>query len=153
MLPAESNSQVIDSSFYGWTVYEILESEIHDRQCYIVSHPVKSDSNHLTRKNPYIMIARFHKDRSEEVSIFGGFEFKLGSEVFVSVDDKQLRFFAKEDFAWVRTKFEDANAIETILNGQTIKVRGDSAIGTYAVDEYSLKGVTRAYARMREICR
>jgi hypothetical protein len=39
-----------------------------------------------------------------------------------------------------------------MLNSSTIKVRSDSALGFYAVDEYKLKGITKAYKRMREIC-
>ena len=99
------------------------------------------------------MISRFQKDRSEEVSVFGGFEYKLGSKIFVLVDNKQFKLKTKDDMAWNESKYNDINMIEALLNGVAVKVRSDSAIGTYAVDEYSLKGITRAYARMREICK
>lgn len=148
-----AHSQVIDSSFYQWTVYEIQESELDYKKCYIVSHPTKSDTDHNSRQKPYVMIARFQKDRSEEVSIFGGFEFKLSSKVFVLIDGKQFKFNAKKDLAWLGSKAEDVKIIDSMLNGGVLRVRSDSAIGTYAVDEYSLKGITRAYARMREICK
>jgi len=148
-----ANSQVIDSSFYQWTVYEIQESELDYKKCYIVSHPVKSDTDHNSRQKPYVMIARFQKDRSEEVSISGGFEFKLNSKIFVLVDGKQFKFTAKKDLAWLDSKSEDAKIIDAMLSSGVLRVRSDSAIGTYAVDEYSLKGITRAYARMREVCK
>ncbi len=148
-----ANSQVIDSSFYRWTVYEIQENELDYKKCYIVAHPVKSDSDHNSRQKPYVMIARFQKDRTEEVSIFSGYEYKLNSEVFVVIDASQFKLKAKKDMAWAKTKYEDINIIETMLGSGVLKVRSDSAIGTYAVDEYSLKGITRAYARMREICK
>lgn len=148
-----ARAQVIDSSFYQWRVYEIQENELEYKKCYIVSYPVKSDSDHNSRQKPYVMIARFQKDRSEEISIFAGFEYKLSSEVLVLVDDYQFNLLSKKDMAWVKTKTEDAAIIETILNSAVLKVRSNSAIGAYAVDEYSLKGITRAYARMREICK
>ena len=148
----QCKAHVIDSSFYQWRVYEIQENELEYKKCYIVSHPIKSDSDHNSRQKPYIMIARFQKDRSEEISIFGGFEYKLGSEVLVLVDNQQFNLLSKKDMAWVKTKTEDAIMIETILNSAVLKVRSNSAIGTYAVDEYSLKGITKAYARMKEIC-
>ena len=152
-LRQNARSQVIDSTFYQWTIYEIQDDEISDKQCYIVSHPVKSDSDHNSRQKPYVMITRFQRDRSEEVSVSSGFEFKLNSEVFTLIDDRQFKLLAKTDMAWARTKAEDAAIIEAMLHSATIRVRSDSAFGTYAVDEYSLKGITRAYARMREICR
>ena len=148
-----ASAQIIDSSFYDFTVYEIQENELEYKTCYIVAHPFTSDTDHNSRQKPYLMITRFQKDRSEEVSIFGGFEYKLGSKIFVLVDNKQFKLKTKNDMAWNESKHEDVGMIEMLLNGVAVKVRSDSAIGTYAVDEYSLKGVTRAYARMREICK
>jgi len=148
-----ASAQIIDSSFYDFTVYEIQENELDYKTCYIVAHPFASDTDHNSRQKPYLMISRFQKDRSEEVSVFGGFEYKLGSKIFVLVDNKQFKLKTKDDMAWNESKYSDVNMIEALLNGVAVKVRSDSAIGTYAVDEYSLKGITRAYARMREICK
>jgi hypothetical protein len=55
--------------------------------------------------------------------------------------------------AWAVTKADDVKVIETLLNYDTLKVRSDSDVGTYAIDEYSMKGIAKAYARMRRICR
>ncbi|MBP7710169.1 MAG: hypothetical protein KA100_03780 [Rickettsiales bacterium] len=149
----QCRAQIVDSSFYRWQVFELQENELEYKKCYIIAHPVKSDSDHNFRGKPYVMITRFQKDRSEELSIFGGYEYKLNSEVFVLVDPLQFKLVAKENMAWTKTKAEDLAIITAMLNGGNLKVRSDSAIGTYAVDEYSLKGITRAYARMREICK
>lgn len=148
-----ANSQVIDSSFYSWTVYEIQENELDYKKCYIVSHPVKSDSDHNSRQKPYLMITRFQKDRSEEVSISGGYEYKLNSRVFMIIDADQYKLKAKKKIAWAETRYDDVRIIEDLLQSGIVKVRSDSAVGTYAIDEYSTKGITRAYARMREICK
>lgn len=149
----QCKAQVIDSAFYQWQVYEIQENELEYKKCYIVAHPAKSDTDHSSRQKPYVMITRFQQDRSEEISIFSGFEYKLNSEVLLLVDGKQFNILSKKDMAWATTKSADIFIIETMLNSGVLKVRSNSAIGTYAVDEYSLKGITRAYARMREICK
>ena len=146
-----AQAQIIDSSFYQWSVYEIDQDD--DKKCYIVANPLKSSSNHNARQKPYIMIARFQKDRSEEFSVSSGFEFKSNAQVFVLVDSFQHKLIAKKDLAWALTKEEDVKIIQQSLNGAKIRVRSDSAVGTYAVDEYSLQGITVAYQRMRENCR
>ncbi len=148
-----AKSQILDSSFYRWKVYEIQENELEYKKCYIVSRPIKSGTDHNSRQKPYIMISRFQKDRSEEISMFGGFEFKLNSEVFIMIDKELFKLLAKKDMAWARTKTDDALIISIMLNSGVLKARSNSSVGTYAVDEYSLKGITRAYARMREICK
>jgi hypothetical protein len=149
----KAEDRVIDSSFYRWTVYEIQENELDYKRCYIAAYPVKSDSNHNSRQRPIFMITRFQKDRSEEVSVFGGFEFKLGSEIFLMVDSRLFKMKTKGNMAWAVTKFEDVKMIETLLDSAVLRVRSNSSLGTYAIDEYSLKGITRAYARMKEICK
>jgi hypothetical protein len=148
-----AKSQIIDSSFYQWRVYEVQETEIDYKKCYIVSHPIKSDSDHNSRRKPYLMITRFQKDRSEEVSVYSGFEFKLNSEIFMMIDDVWFKLKAKKEIAWAKTKADDAKIIETLLNSAGVKIRSDSSSGNYAVDQYSLKGITRAYARMRRVCK
>jgi hypothetical protein len=39
-----------------------------------------------------------------------------------------------------------------MLKSAFLNVRSNSDIGTYAVDKYSMKGITKAYLRMGEIC-
>ncbi|MBU6339316.1 MAG: hypothetical protein KGQ36_05055 [Rickettsiales bacterium] len=151
--PKISHAQIVDSEFYNWTVYELQEDELSPKQCYIVSHPINSDSDDHSRKKPYFMIARFQRQRNEEVSIYGGFEYKLNGKVFVAIDDNNFQFLAGKDTAWTKDRGDDIAVIKALLNSGIIRVRSDSAIGTFAVDEYSLKGVTKAYARMREICK
>lgn len=153
ILASESHAQIIDSSFYGWRVYEIQENELDYKKCYIMSQPTISNSDQISRKQPYLMIARFQKDRSEEISIYGGFEYKLSSKVSLLIDKSTFQLLSKGNMAWAKTKSEDVEIIATMLNSAVLKVRGDSAIGNYAIDEYSLKGITRAYARMREVCK
>ena len=146
-------SQVIDSKYYDWTVYEFQESEFDYKKCYIVSHPQKIDSVDSSRKKPYLMITRYQKNRSEEVSVFGGYEFKTSGEIFLIIDAFQFHLKAKGDMAWARSRYDDISLIETLLNSATVRIRSDSAHGKYAIDEYSLKGITLAYLRMKEICR
>jgi hypothetical protein len=146
-------AQILDSNFYNWKIYEIADEDPDFKKCYIVNSPLKSDTNDTSRKKPYIMITRFQKDRIEEISVFGGFDFKINSHIFFLVDSNQFRLKTKSDYAWAKTRADDIRIIETMLYSSSVKIRSDSAIGTYAVDEYSLKGIAKAFKRMREICR
>ena len=146
-------AQILDINFYNWRIYEIADEDPDFKKCYIVNSPLKSDTNDTSRKKPYIMITRFQKDRIEEISVFGGFDFKINSHIFFLVDSNQFRLKTKSDYAWAKTRADDIRIIETMLYSSSVKIRSDSAIGTYAVDEYSLKGIAKAFKRMREICR
>ncbi len=148
----QTNAQLIDSKFYGWTVYEIQPTELDEKKCYIASYPFDSKTNHNSRQTPYIMITRYQDSRTEEISIYGGFEYKIDSKIFFTIDEKQFTLKTKENVAWAKSRQEDALIIQSLLNGTIVKIRSDSSIGTFAVDEYTTKGIARAYSRMREIC-
>jgi len=119
----------------------------------MVSHPISTETSQLTRQKPYLMIARYQRQRNEEINVYGGFEYKMNSKVFVAVDDFQFSLLAGKDTAWAKSKNDDAEIIKAILNSSIVKIRSDSAVGNFAVDEYSLQGITKAYARMKEICK
>lgn len=148
-----SFAQILDSSFYDWSVYEFFNEESEEKECYIVSHPKKFTSSYANRQKPYIMITRFENSRTEEASIYSGYEYKLNSEISVLVDGYYQKLFAKTDIAWAKTKEDDVQLIQKMLLSSKIFVRSDASIGGYAVDEYSAKGITKAYSRMREVCR
>lgn len=146
------NAQTIDSSFYNWTVYEIESKAIGNKKCYMVSHPIEEKTNDNSRNKPYIIITRYQNERNEEVGIYGGYEYKISSDIFVVIDNLKFTFHTNNDMAWTKTKEQDSYIIQEILNGRDLYVRSNSSIGTYAVDRYSLKGVAKAYNRVKEIC-
>ena len=146
-------AQTLDRNFYNWRIYEIADEDPDFKKCYIVNSPVTSDTHDTSRKKPYIMITRFQKDRVEEISVFGGFDFKISSHILFLVDSNQFRLKTKSDYAWAKTRADDVRIIETMLISSSVKIRSDSAIGTYAIDQYNLKGIAKAFKRMREICR
>ena len=77
-MPKTVFAQEVDSIYYGWAVHE-YESDDGVRQCYVSSFPQKSDSNHTTDREPYILITRYAKKRIEEVSVYSGYEYKINS--------------------------------------------------------------------------
>jgi len=148
------NAQTLDSNFYNWKIYEITdENDLDFKKCYIVSYPENSDTNDTARKQPFLMITRYQRERSEEVSVFGGFDYKINSYLLLLIDNQQFRLKTKIDFAWAKTRADDIRIIETLLNSRSAKIRSDSAIGTFAIDEYNLKGIAKAYKRMKQICK
>jgi hypothetical protein len=151
-LSAFDNYPILDSYHYNWIAYE-YESEEYGKKCYIISNPIKSDSDHNIKRKPYIMLTKYQNSQIEEISIFSGFEYKLNSDVKVLIDDFSYKFYTKKDMAWIRTEEEDKNVIKEMLKSKIFKVRSDSAYASYAIDHYSMKGFVRAYNRMKEICK
>lgn len=148
-----ANSQIIDSSFFQWTIYEIQGDELEEKKCYMVAHPIKTESDQDARTPSYIIITRYQNRRIEEIGINSGFDYKVNGKVLISVDDTRFQLPTNHEMAWAKNKNDDVLIIQKMLTSATVKVRADSAVGTFAVDEYSLKGIAKAYSRMRAICK
>lgn len=147
------HAQVIDSSFYQWTIYEMQSDELDEKKCYMVTLPINSESDQAWRGKPYLMITRYQNRRIEEIAVSSGFEYKINSKIFFALDHQVFRLPTNKDLAFARSRDDDAFIIQKMLSAATVKVRADSAIGTFAIDEYSLKGIAKAYSRMRAICK
>ena len=148
----DETGQVVDGIYTDWTVF-VLDNDVGGKKCYIATFPKKSIGNYKEKREPYVLITRFERKKVEEVSIYSGYEYKLNSNIFVSIDSDQYRMFVKDDIAWAKSEIQDKEMIKKMLKGATIKVRGESSSGSYTVDEYSLKGITQAYRRMKELCK
>lgn len=144
--------QTLDGIYYDWSVFTLTDLG-EEQKCYVVSFPTKSIGNYKNAREPYILITKFKDKGIEEVSIYSGFEYKIGSDIHISIDGKQYTMFTKNDIAWAKSKQQDKEIISNLLNGYLLKVRAESSKSEYIVDEYSLKGLTRAYKRMRELCK
>lgn len=144
--------QTLDGIYYDWSVFTLNDIG-EEQKCYVVSFPKKSIGNYKNTREPYILITKFKDKNLEEVSIFSGFEYKIGSDIYISIDGKQYTLFTKDDIAWAKSKEQDKEIITNLLNGYLLKVRAESSKSEYIVDEYSLKGLTRAYKRMKELCK
>ncbi len=148
------NAQTIDSMYYGWIVYEYQKDPQDDinKKCYIVSTPHKTNSSYTADRNPYFSITRYAQDRTEEVSVYSGYEYKISSDVYLLIGDQQKQLFTRGDFAWAKSGYDDKDIIKSMLKSKYLKVRSDSSVGNYSIDEYEMKGLARAYARMKELC-
>lgn len=149
----DENSKVLDSSFFEWTIYEVQESDLAEKKCYMVARPQKTDSDNPAREQSYLMITRYQGRRVEEVSLYMGMNYKLNSKVLISIDDIKFHLNTKDDLAFARNSFDDAAIIQIMLESSYLKARADSDNGTFAIDDYSMRGIAKAYARMRYICR
>lgn len=148
----KSFSQTLDGIYYDWSVF-VLDNPGEEKKCYIASFPSKSLGNYKNKREPYVLITRFQDKGVEEVSVFSGFEYKVGSNIYLSVDGRQYTMFTKDDIAWAKNSESDKEIIKLLLDSFILKIRAESSTTEYVVDEYSLKGFTRAYKRMKELCK
>ena len=145
------NDAIMDSKFGNWRLFEknIAEDE---NICYLVNNPVLSNSDYDKRNQPFLMITRSSKTRREEVFLNAGFDLKNKSIVYLSIDNENYIFIAKDDLAITENIENNVRIVKKMLNSKRLIARYDAAIGKFAIDKYSLVELNYAYKRMREVC-
>lgn len=150
---SDKQNVIVDGKYYDWIVYYVDELGSY-KKCYIASFAKDTIGNYNGTRKPYIMIAHFTSKDIEEISIYGGYEYKKNSYIYISIDNKQIKMITKGNMAWVKNEKEDKIIINDIIDAnKDIRVRSESIDGKYTIDTYSVLGLARAYKRMKEICR
>lgn len=124
----------------------------YEKKCYIANFPQDNIDNIEEDRQAYILITRYKGNKLEEISVSAGYEYKVNSDVLVSVDDMRYSLFSHKDIAWSYTPEQDRQMIEHILHAKEAKVKADTGTNKYSVDVYDLKGAPEAYRRMKELC-
>lgn len=140
-----ANAATLDSTNGDWSVYS------EGKTCYIASVPTSEDGNFKKRDQPYVLINS--KGKADELNISSGYKYKSGVHVALSVDNKKFRLFSEGEHAWAKTAADDKAIIDAMKSGTKLEVKALSTKGSYSTDTYSLKGVGKAYKRMKELCK
>ena len=86
------------------------------------------------------------------VQIEAGYSYKVPSDIIISIDKGEYKFYTTEDLPTAAWTEEDAKVIFAMKKGLELKVTGESSRGTVTVDTYTLNGFTAAYNKLTEEC-
>ncbi len=153
-LPASASAQQLQKIYKQWSVFTLQQQG--EKICYIASSPVSSSGNYKSRSEPYLIVT--HRSKNvDEVSTASGYPYKQDSKVIALVDGKErYELFTSlqvPDTAWARDTTQDQKLVASMKKGLSMTVRGNSRLGTYSEDKYSLMGFTKAYRNMKNACK
>lgn len=137
---------------YGdWEAYVFTENG--HKVCFMASQPQKKQGNYTKRGEPFALITHRPADNTKDVfSYITGYTFKAGSQVTVTIDDKDYTLVTQDDTAWGPDSETDKSLAAAIRDGSKMVVKGTSSRGTLTTDTLSLKGTTKAYKRISSEC-
>lgn len=144
-------AQKLENQYNDWNVFTIKQSG--KTVCYMASAPVKQTGTYKSRGEPYMLVTH-RSSNVDEVSLSSGYPYKEKGEVVAVIDGKAThKLFTKEDLAWAYTEKADAALVSGMRKGSKMTVKGHSRLGTHSLDTYSLRGFSKAYDRMKALCR
>lgn len=137
---------------YGdWSSYMFIENG--SKVCYMISQPKTAQGNYTSRGKIYALITHRPAEGSRDVfSYITGYSYKAGSDAELDIDDKTFSLFTQDETAWAPDAEGDRAVARAIRDGSRMVVKGTSSRGTATTDTFSLKGSSKAYARIGNEC-
>ena len=128
-------------------------------QCWIVSAPKETVNTRdgrvvAVRRGDIYMFVSFwpESEKLGEVSFMGGYPFRDGSTVQLTVGDSEFELFTDGDIAWAATPEDDRRIATAMKRGVEAELVGVSSRGTRTTDTFSLMGFTAAYEDAQQRC-
>lgn len=137
------------AKFQDWSFFKTNRED--KVLCYIISTPIKQDSNYYKRGEPYLIVNHIVND-ADEISISAGFYFKENSSVEMSFGAKKFYLFPYLNLAWANNKNDDIDILKQMQKSEEIIVSSIAKDGKIANDTYSLIGFMQAYLKMKKDC-
>ena len=124
-----------------------------DEYCYIGSLATGTDlSSDKKRGDFYVLVYKNIGNPDTVVQIEAGYSYKVTSDIIISIDKGDYKFYTTEDLPTAAWTEEDSKVIFAMKKGLELKVTGESSRGTVTNDTYTLNGFTAAYNKLTDEC-
>ena len=140
-------------TFGDWTAYTYMDEM--GRLCYMASQPTKSSGKYSKRDDVFLMITHRPAEKAfDVVNTVAGYTYKKGSKPTLAIDKKKaISLVSHEDTAWAKDEKTDVLLVTQMKAGSTAILKGTSKRGTLTTDTFSLKGFSKAYQKISEVCK
>ena len=124
-----------------------------DEYCYIGSLATETDlPSDKKRGNFYVLVYKNIGNPETVVQIEAGYSYKVASDIIISIDQGEYKFYTTEDLPTAAWTEDDSKVIFAMKKGLELQVIGQSSRGTLTIDKYTLNGFTAAYNKLIEEC-
>ena len=138
-----------------WSVFE----EAGSGECWAVSAPKESSVTQdgrlvAARRGTILMFVSYWKGEggAGQVSFAGGYPFRDGSTVSMTIGSNSFELFTEGETAWSRGAEDDAKIIAAMKRGAKAVVVGFSSRGKRTEDTFSLLGFTASVDDAKARC-
>ncbi|QHQ36425.1 invasion associated locus B family protein [Algicella marina] len=157
MASAQGNERV--AAYKDWSVFNPSDP----KECYIVSQPVQTTAERggqtvSVNRGEIRLFVTIRPDAgvNQEVSYTGGYPFRDGSTVDVSIGSDQhvmnVGAGESDQWAWPATPERDSALVAAMRRGTNAEVTAVSSRGTTTRDTFSLLGFTAALEEAARLC-
>jgi len=129
------------------------------RECWAVSAPAETVNSRdgrpvSVRRGDILMFATYRQGQgaAAEISFTGGYPFRDGSTVEMTIGDDTYQLFTDGEWAWTASPEEDTRILAGMRRGREATLVAFSSRGTRTADTFNLFGLTAATEEAQRRC-
>ncbi|ARO15588.1 hypothetical protein BVG79_02248 [Ketogulonicigenium robustum] len=153
---AQQTTQNRVGTFTNWDVYE----EQSPHECMAVSQTTDwyatnaSGARTTVSRGSFFLFVFFRPEAGVrgQIAYTGGYAFRDGSNVTLTIDGTAYQMFTQGEWAWLASAEDDARVVAALKRGSRAVVEGVSGRGNRTHDTFSLSGVTAAIDDAQRRC-
>ena len=152
--PAGEVQPTLLGQYGDWGAY--TASPAGHKVCFALSKPktTKTEPPGRKRDPAYVFIStRPGENVRNEVSVIIGYPFKTSSDATAEIGTDKFAMYTQNDGAWIKNVAEEARMVDAMRKGADLTVKGASGKGATSTDQYSLKGLAQALAKIDQECK
>jgi invasion protein IalB len=152
--PAGDSQPTLLGQYGDWGAYTATPGG--KKVCFTLAKPKSSTTNPpgRARDQAYMFIStRPSESVKNEVSVIIGYPFKPSTDASAEIGTTKFAMYTQNDGAWIKNVTEEAKMIDAMRKGSDLTVHGTSGRGTQSTDQFSLKGLTEALAKVDQECK
>jgi invasion protein IalB len=155
-LSAPASAQVPEAVFHGqeqdWRVF--TRGDGAERICYVQSTPQEANPASADHGDVFFLVASWaNGDADEQPSFMSGRMMRPDSPPRIRIGSDRYRMFVSEREGFVERADEEADLVDDMRRGASMRVEATHSDGTLVVYEFSLSGVTAALQQADRLCR
>lgn len=148
---AETSAK-LEGVFTDWSVY--TRSVNGDKICFVLAKPSSKAPRSVKHGNIYFMIANWKSGTArEQPSLLTGYTLKREIAPSARIGSAKFPMFAADNEAFVEDNSDERKLVRAMRKGSSMRVDAVSTRGTRTSYEFSLRGVTAALSRAKNVCR
>lgn len=137
--------------FSHWQTYSLAEGQ--DKICYIIAKPISKQPENVRHGDIYFLIASWKSGIATEQPIFiTNYPLHNNPPPVASVGSARVPMYIGETTAYIENRKDERRLIRYMRAGSVMRVKARSKRGTSVNYEFSLKGVTAALEKAKDVC-
>lgn len=140
----------LEMNFFDWTLFKTNRGDRF--VCYLVSTPIKQTGYDERKGEAYFMVTSLVND-ADEVTASSGYVYKPTADIEISFGPRKFYLFPHYGVAWAFDINDDLDIIKEMQKNPEMTIIGTTIDNKMTYDTYSLIGFSKAYLKLKEMCK